>query len=89
MTHPQNHEKWAAHRAKYNADWKDKHQANKKRKAEADSADPIKKSTGGNLSPAKNFKYLLATQVMLSDQEANQLVEDVLNCKFNEDSEIK
>ena len=47
MNHPQNHKKWAACRAKYNADLKDKHQDNKKRKAEADSADPPKNQLTG------------------------------------------
>ena len=38
-----NHEEWAASRAKYNADWKEKQQAKKKRKAGADATDLPKK----------------------------------------------
>ena len=42
MSHPHNHKEWADCRAKYNYDWKDKQQANKKRKYEADAADTPK-----------------------------------------------
>ena len=89
MPHPHNHKEWDAHSFKYNDDWKEKHQAKKKRKVESDVADPPKKSTSRKLYLAKSFKSALANQVMLSDQEANQLVDDVLNGKFNEDDEIK
>ena len=74
MSNPHNHEEWSARRAKYNADWKDNQQAKKKHNSEANSADPPKKSAGRYLSLAKSFKYELATQVLLFDQEANQLV---------------
>ena len=47
---------------------KDKHQAKKKRKSEADDAYPPKKADDRNLSLAKSFKYELSTQVMLSNQ---------------------
>ena len=89
MPHPHNHKEWAARRAKWNADWKEKQQAKKKLKVEYNTADNPKKSAGGNLSLAKIFKYELSTQVMLYDQEANQIVEDVLNGNFNEDDELK
>ena len=58
-------------------------------KSDADAADPPKKSADRNLSLTKIFKYELATQLMLSDQEGNQLVDNVLNGKFNEDVELK
>ena len=71
MPHPHNHEEWGACRAKYNADWKENQQAKKKRKSEADAADPHKKSAGKNISLAKSFKSALTNQVIFSDQEAN------------------
>ena len=43
MPHPHYHGDWAVHRAKYNAHWKEKHKAKKKRKAEANAADPPNK----------------------------------------------
>ena len=61
----------------------------KKRKAEANDTNPTNKSAFGNLSPAKRFKSVLTTQVMLSDQEANQFVDDVLNGNCSVDYEIK
>ena len=87
--HPHNHEEWAARRAKYNTNWKEKQQTKKKRKAEADAANLPNKSAGGNLFLAKSFKYALSTQVMLSNQESNKLVDDVLNGNFNEYDELK
>ena len=69
--HLHNHKDWAARRAKYNSDWKEKHQAKKKRKAGSDAADPPKKSAGRNLSLAKRFKSALAIQLILSSQESN------------------
>ena len=89
MPHLHNHEEWAARRSKYNADWKDKQQAKKNSKSETDAADPPTKSDGGNLFLAKSFKCALATHVMLSNQEANQLGDDVINGKFNEYYELK
>ena len=89
MPHPNNHKEWASRRAKYNADLKEKHQAKKNIKPESDAADPPNKSSGRNLSLAKIFKYALSTQVMLSDQESNQFVYEVLNGKFAEDYELK
>ena len=89
MPHPYNHKEWSTCRAKYNYDCKEKYRAKKNRKYEADADDLAKKSSSGNLSLAKIFKYAIATQVMLSNQEDNQLVDDVLNGKFNEDDEVK
>ena len=89
IPHPHNHKEWASHRAKYNDDWKEKHQDKKKRKSEADAAYPPKKSAGRNLYLSRSFKYGLATQVMLSNQEANQIVYDFINGKFNENDELK
>ena len=89
MYHPHNHEEWEDHRDKFKAHWKEKQQAMKNHKAEADAANPPKKSSGGNLSISKMFKSELATQLMLSKQEANQLVDDVLNSKFSKDDKLK
>ena len=89
MPHPHNHKELTACRAKYNADWKESQQAKKKRTIESDADVPPKKSAGGNLSLAKSFKYTLSTQEILSDQEAKQLVDDVLNGKFNKDYELR
>ena len=68
MPHPHKPKEWAARRSKYNAEWKEKHQANKKRKYGVDAADTPKKSSSGNLYLVKSFKSALATQVMFSDQ---------------------
>ena len=89
MPHPHNHEGWESRRVKFKADWKDEYQAKKNPKSEANAVDRTKKSAGGNLSLGKSFKSAPATQVMLSDQEYNQLVDDFLNGNFPEDGEIK
>ena len=89
MPHTCNHEEWETCRAKYNADWKEKHQDKKKLKAESDASSSPKKSSDNNLYLAKSFKSMLSTQVMLSNQEANQLVDDVLNEKFTKYDELK
>ena len=89
MPHPHNHKEQAARRAKQNANCKDKQQAKKKRKSDADADNPPEKSDGGNIYLSKIFRYALATQVMLSDQEANKLRDDVLNGKFNEYDDLK
>ena len=86
---PQNHEEWAARRAKYNVDWKEKQQAKKNCKSKANAANSPNKYADGNLSLSKSFKYALATQVMLSNQEDNQLVGNVMNGKFAEDDKLK
>ena len=89
MPHKHNHEEWYARRAKYNDGWKENHQAMKKRKVEANAADPPKKSAGENLSLAKIFKSTLSTQLKLSDHESNQLMDNVRNVKPNKDDKIK
>ena len=89
MPHPHNHKEWAAHRDKYNSDRKEKQRSKKNHKYEADDDDPPKKSSGGNLSLSKSFKSALVTHIMLSNQESNQLVDNVLNGKFNKDEDIK
>ena len=86
---PHNHKEWEARRSKYNADWKEKKQAKKNRKSETYAANLPKKSADMNFSLAKSFKYSLATQLMFSYQEANQLVYKVLNGNFAEDDELK
>ena len=61
MPHPHNHEECAALRAKYNAYWKEKNQAKKKNKYEADAANPPNKSAYVKLSLSKIFKFALVT----------------------------
>ena len=89
MPHPHNHEEWDARRAKYKYGRKKKQQAKKRRKSESDADNPPKKLASRNLYLAKNFTSAPATQVMFSDQESNQLVDDVLNGKFTEYDELK
>ena len=84
MPHPHSNKEWASHTSKYNTDQKEKQQTKKNRKSEANAADSPKKSAGGNLSLSKSTKSALTSQVMLYNQEANQLVRNVLNGKFNE-----
>ena len=85
MPQPYHHEEWESRRAKLTSNWTENQQAKKKHEAEAYAVYPAKKSYGGNLSLAKSFKYVLATHVMFSEQEANQLVYNILNGKFAED----
>ena len=61
----------------------------KKRKAESHAANPSNKLAGKNLSLSKIFKSAPATQVMLSDQEANRIVDNVINGKFAEGDELQ
>ena len=89
LSHSHNHGEWATCREEYNADWKENNQAKKKNKYEADAANPPNKSAYVKLSLSKIFKFALVTQVMLSNQESNQLVDVVLNGKFNEYYELK
>ena len=89
IPHPHNHEECSTRRDKYNADWKEKQNDNKKRKYKANAANPPNKQAGGDLSLAKSCKSALATHVMLSDPEGNQFVDDVLNSKFNEYDDLE
>ena len=61
----------------------------KNRKSEADIANPTNKLAVRNPFLSKSFKYAQATQVMLSYQETNQLVDYVLRGKFADDDKQK
>ena len=92
MPFPHFHDDWLAKKKRAKRDWEEKQAMKRKRERETDASlsapIPKKNSSVSKLSLAKSFKSALATH-MFSDQEANQLVDDVLSGKFDNEGQVK
>ena len=86
MPAPHDHEEWQERETAGNNAWKKIQKTWATTKRKATDAEPSPKEKGWNLSLSKIFKASLATQVVLSDSEANNLIKKFMNAAFDDAS---
>ena len=85
MPEPHDHNAWQLKRDKATNEWKEKQKARKDSKRKA----PDSTTSTPKLNLDKSFHSALTTQVMLSDAEAQTMVNDVMAGKYSENKTAK